>query len=115
MHRIYTLIILIFLFSNGLIAQELQNNETHKFKAGINAGPNYSSLRGDEFAEKYDSNFNFYVGISLEYKINETFSILSNVNYEEKSFKSEYITTIGFFTNFETAEIEDTTKFRYFL
>lgn len=113
MRRIYTLIFLVFGVSNGLIAQDLHNNKIHKFKAGINAGPNFSSLRGDEFAEKYDSNFNFFVGISLEYKINETFSILTNVNYEEKSFKSEYITTIGFFTNFETAEIEDTTKFRY--
>ncbi|UKM64951.2 PorT family protein [Flavobacteriaceae bacterium GSB9] len=76
----------------------------------MNAGPNYNSLRGDSFAEKHDAHFNYFFGLSFEYQINEEFSVLTNLNYENKSYKSEYKSFSQVWTN--TFKVEDETKFK---
>lgn len=86
MSKNYLFLLTIILFTNHLIAQENKKN----FSIGINAGPNYNSLRGNNFADKYKSNFNYFFGLSFEYKINKQFSVVTNLNYEKTPFKSEY-------------------------
>jgi|SRR5690554_1496948 len=107
MNKNYLLIFTIFLFTNYLIGQEKKSNT---FIVGINAGPNYNSLRGDSFADNYDSQFNYFFGLSFEYNINENFSVLANLNYENKSYKSEYESFSQVWTN--TFKVEDKTKFK---
>ncbi|MEL1241111.1 porin family protein [Flavobacterium flavipallidum] len=91
MNKNYLLLFIIILhFTNYTIAQEKNAPKISKFSIGINAGPNYNSLRGDSFADKYKSNFNYFLGLSLQYKINKHFSVVTNLNYEQSPFKSEY-------------------------
>jgi hypothetical protein len=113
MNRIYLIAFTILLFTNNLIGQNINEYVGSNFKLGINVGPNHNSLRGDELAEGYEPNINLFTGLSFEFKVNEKFSILTNINYEVKSVKTEYTTTIGFWTNYQKIEIEDKTKFQY--
>lgn len=113
MNKIYLLTFTILLFTNQLIGQQKKENGTKSFKVGINAGPIYNSLRGGSFAESYDSRINLLSGLSIEFKTHENFSILTNINYEVKSFKTEYRTMVGEFGDFQIVDIEDETKFQY--
>lgn len=110
MNKNHILLITVLLFSNFLIGQDKKEDKKHNFAIGINIGPNYNSLRGDSFADRYDSQFNYFFGFSFEYIIDENFSILNNINYENKSYKSEYKGFDEVWTN--TFEAEDITKIK---
>ena len=98
---------MILLTTDHLIAQE---QKTNTFKIGVNAGPNYNSLRGDSFADRHDSGFDYFFGLSFEYNINENFSALINLNYENRLYKSEYETFSQVWTN--TFKVEEKTKIK---
>ncbi|NRD23793.1 PorT family protein [Winogradskyella litoriviva] len=98
---------MIMLFTNYVRAQD---QKTNAFSIGINAGSNNNHLRGDSFAEKYDAQYNYFIGLSFEYSINENFSVLTNFNYENRSYKSEYESFNLVWTN--TFTVEDKTKIK---
>lgn len=104
MNRTYVLLFTIILCTNYLRGQDQKTND---FAIGINAGSNKNSLRGDSFAEKYDAQYNFFIGLSFEYNLNENFSVLTNFIYENRSYKSEYESFNEFWTN--TFKVEDKT------
>ena len=76
MKKIFLLLILLFLITFSLFSQK--NN----VRFGINLGGTYSSIEGNGFANKNSSDLDYLVGISLKYQLNETFSLLGNINYE---------------------------------
>lgn len=90
MNKNFLLISIFFICTNFVKAQEKSTVNTPIFAIGINTGPNFNSLRGDRFADKYKSNFNYFIGLSIAYKIDKHFSILTNLNYEKNAYKSEY-------------------------
>jgi hypothetical protein len=89
---------LLFLLSFNLIYSQDEvsgaqkyNTDESTFRIGFNIGPNYNSFRGNEAFENSDPGLNFLSGISFEYRITEKFSLVSNINYELKSFKNSYL------------------------
>lgn len=56
------------------------------FELGIDAGPNFSIIRGNEIVEDVEYYYkpNFTAGIFSLYQLNKTFSIKSGVYYEKK-------------------------------
>jgi hypothetical protein len=111
MKKILPLIIILFI-SNQINAQ---NNEDKypRFKFGINAGPNYTRLRGnyDDISTDYEPRIDFSGGAVIEYQIHKNLSVLINLNYETKSFKSEYTTIVGSNGNYERADIDEKLRF----
>ena len=78
---------LLLLASTATFAQE-------KPKFGINLGSTFSNIRvsdsnieEDFFFENTKYDLNFLLGISIEFPLNEKFSLIGNVNYERKTFK----------------------------
>ncbi|CAM1374566.1 porin family protein [Tenacibaculum xiamenense] len=63
----------------------------------INAGLTYSSLFGNEFANQLDSEFDFLVGVGMNYLLTENLSLKTELNYErmKSSLISELINTNG--------------------
>lgn len=107
MKDIFRIIVALGLFFN-LSAQN--NNDVKRLVlVGINAGPNHNTLRGDSFAERFENNFGYFAGLSLEFEISENISVLTNINYENKSYKSEFE---GFGQTWnDTFTVKEKTKF----
>lgn len=61
----------------------------NEFKIGLNLGSTLSSVRGNDIAEENKAALDFLVGASFEYAFNENTSLISNINYERKSFSRE--------------------------
>ncbi len=78
---ILTLFISIQLFS--------QDNNTKKIKLGINVGTNSFDLNKDHFFDKYEKRIGYSFGISLEYRLNKKFSVITNLNYDRKIMQLE--------------------------
>jgi hypothetical protein len=110
MNKNFFLICTILLVTTSLIGQEKEKKHTNNFNIGINVGPNYNSFRGDSWADKYDSQFNYFFGLSFEYHMNEDFSILTNLNYENRSYKAEY--NGSNLVWWETYKVEDETNIK---
>lgn len=100
---------LLFLLIVASIELQAQEKVTKNFSIGVNLGPNYNSLRGDMFADKYNSQFNYFFGLSLEFIVNENVSLLTNFNYETRSYKAEYSFS-QVFANTPTFEDKTTIK-----
>ncbi len=81
-----------------------QDNNTEKFKIGLNLGANLFDLNQNDRFDTYDGMISYTFGLSFEYKLNEKFSILSNINYDKKVMKLE---------NFRYRDIDD--GFTYFV
>ncbi len=89
-----------------------QDNNPEKFKIGLNVGANMFDLNQNERFDTYDGMISYTFGLSFEYKLNEKFSILSNINYDKKVMKLEnfrYRDLDDGFTYF----VEDKLKFSY--
>ncbi len=71
------------------------NNNSGKFKIGLNLGANQSNLKGNTL-DDYKKVISHSFGLSAEYIINEKFSILSNINYDDKAMKLENFQVGGF-------------------
>ena len=80
--------LVILLISTASFAQ-------NKPKFGVNLGGTFSNIRGNEIADTNKYNANFLVGASFELPLNERFSLLTNVNYERKSFKNNITVYAG--------------------
>ena len=80
--------LVILLISTASFAQ-------NKPKFGVNLGGTFSNIRGNEIADTNKYNANFLVGASFELPLNERFSLLTNVNYERKSFKNNVTVYAG--------------------
>jgi hypothetical protein len=112
MKRFLPLIIILFI-SNQINAQKVKD-EYPRFKFGINIGPNYTDLSGNyyEFHTKYKPRINFFGGAVIEYQIKKNLSALINLNYETKSFKSEYSTIAGSDGNYRMVDIYEKLTFK---
>lgn len=71
-----------------------------KLEIGLNFGLNYPSLRGYDFASNQNFRIGFLIGSSLEYELNNHFSLKGNINYERRVDRFQ----ITFFNN-EAQEI----------
>lgn len=71
---------------------------------GINLGPTFSNIRGNDVAEQNDYAFNFLAGVSFEHPLSNKLAVLAAVNYERKTFKQDvYIETGDFDPIFDPA------------
>jgi hypothetical protein len=59
-----------------------------KLAFGVNAGATYATFRGNYYVDDVSGSLNFLVGMTGEYKIDELFSVVANINYTRKSIKS---------------------------
>lgn len=84
-------ILLVFFLVN--IATQAQN----KIILSVSSGATFSNIRGNDFAEENKYDFNYVGGIGIEKPINNKISILTGLNYDNKSFKNEI--DAAFFTN----------------
>lgn len=66
----------------------------YRVRLGLQAGPNFSSWVGD-YGKQYQSTINGLAGVSFEYRFNETVSFVTNINYDRKSFRYDYLLTPG--------------------
>ncbi len=89
MKSIYILLISI-LSIGGILAQDDSFKDESIYRIGFNFGPNYNKFRGNEYFKELHSRLNFTAGISFEYRVTENLSLLTNINYELKTIKSEY-------------------------
>lgn len=77
---------MMLLFSVGLIAQ------SSNWSIGIEAGPAISSLRGNNVSKSIQkSRFGSMAGLSLQYQINQRFSIKTGLAHELKGAKFEFM------------------------
>lgn len=86
------LFIFVFLigFSSVMLSQEQEDSQnSSKVLFSINSGLTYSGIRGNEVAEENKYDFNYIGGIGIEFPLkNKRFSILTGLNFENKSFKN---------------------------
>ncbi len=100
--------LLLFLLTFQLFSQE---NNTEKFKIGLNLGVNLFDINQNEFFDKYESMISYTFGLSFEYKLNEKLSLISNINYDRKMMILEDYISKDLDGNYFT--IEDKLKFSY--
>lgn len=67
-----------------------QDIEKNKFKFGVNVGANLFNLNQEQdvFFEEFNRKLCYTIGLSIEFKINESLSLLSNINYDRKIIES---------------------------
>lgn len=64
------------------------NAQNNKFELGIEGGPSYIFVHGNEFIEEvHDPTVGFAAGISFQYNFSEHISFRSNLFYERKGSK----------------------------
>jgi opacity protein-like surface antigen len=80
-------LLIIFLISNVTFAQS-------NYKFGIEAGPSYKSYRGTDIFENTTNKLGYLLGLTVEYKLNDKFSIKSGFRYEKNriDYDSDYTT-----------------------
>jgi hypothetical protein len=112
------LLTLIILFLSHTIVLSQNGNKDATFKLGLNVGPNYTSLRGGDFADGYTPQLGFFGGLNFEYQINSKLSIITGIHYDAKNLKADFIDTFiiepigGPNETFETI-IDNELKFKY--
>jgi len=106
---ILTLTILIFSSAN-LFSQE---NENKKFNYGINLGGNLFELKKSDLYDEYSGRLNYSFGFSMEYKINQKLSVLSNINYDKKAIVWEFNVSSISNGDFGSFTVEDKVRFSY--
>jgi hypothetical protein len=67
-----------------------QDVNTNKLKFGVNVGANLFNLNQeqDKFFEDFNRKLGYTIGLSIEFKIHENLSLLSNINYDRKIIES---------------------------
>ncbi|SHG31249.1 porin family protein [Flavobacterium johnsoniae] len=76
--------IIFLLFTITLITFKTTAQES-KIKFGVQAGLNYSSFRGYESFSDEKPGFSYLFGVSLQYKLNESLSLRTDLNYDRKT------------------------------
>lgn len=107
--KLNSIIILLFLSIN-LFSQESENS---KFKYGINLGGNLFELKQNYVFERYNGRLNYSLGFSIEYKIHQNLSLLSNINYDRKTMVWEHRISSVSNGGFGSYTIEDEIRFSY--
>ncbi len=109
MKQIKPLLFLLLVFSSTIYAQENETDSFKKeFRIGFNVGGNYSDIYGESsLAKNHKGTINYGLGLSFEYRINKTWSLLANINYDRKFVKDYYDTS--FFGN----EPRDKSEFNF--
>lgn len=108
---------LLLLFS--ILFSVFTSAQDTKFKFGIQAGLNYSGLRGysipSEFEQQYDESaaFAYLGGVSMEYQLKEKLSLRVELNYERKSQKADNTMEIRFNFDQEPQLYNFTTRKNY--
>ena len=74
--------LLLFIALTASININAQNQ--HDFKIGVNAGLNYPDVRGNEYAKYNNFKVGYLVGVTLDYYFNQNLSLKSNINYERR-------------------------------
>ncbi|CAH8289737.1 outer membrane protein with beta-barrel domain [Mariniflexile fucanivorans] len=95
-----------------LIYQFSQSQNNDNFKVGLNLGSNLFDLTHDESFNRYKGALSYSFGMSFEYIINSKFSIVSNINYDNKIMKTDYYSFYDL-ENMQELPAEDKTKFNY--
>ncbi|AUP79343.1 outer membrane beta-barrel protein [Flavivirga eckloniae] len=86
----FTILFLMFLTTLSFS----QDYSGKKFKIGLNLGANLSDFNGSVY-DKYSPVTSYSFGLSVEYIISEKWSLLSNINYDNKIMKFENFRTIN--------------------
>ena len=73
-----------------LISLTFKLHSQEKLVTGINSGLTYSNLRGNNFIESFESELNYIIGISIDYKVFEKMYLSADLNYERKSIRKFY-------------------------
>ena len=81
------LIIILFFIGKLTFSQE-------KIDYGLNVGINYFNVRGNDFADQYNYDFGFLIGITFEYTLKNNFSVITGINYEKKNTINENSNTL---------------------
>lgn len=76
-------------FLIGFLAVQGTANAQNSIKFGVNAGATYSSIRGNDMANRTKAAVDFLAGVSVEYPFTERLSVLGNLNYERKSYSGK--------------------------
>jgi Outer membrane protein beta-barrel domain len=82
------------------------------FKFGINTGRNFSGIR-DTGENDYDNWFGYVAGLSAEVPLSSRFALNANLNYEAKSFRSDYYNNYNFDPVYTYDEVRATTTLHY--
>lgn len=80
----------------GFLAVHGTANAQDGIKFGFNAGATYSSIRGNEMANRTKAAVDFLAGVSAEYPFTDRLSVLANLNFERKSYTGK-----GYFDAFD--------------
>lgn len=62
-----------------------------KLNIGLHGGANNTSLYNSQLGKDYKPEIGYLFGVSIKLKIDNMFSILTNINYEKKSVSKNYI------------------------
>lgn len=74
--------LLLFIALTASININAQNQ--HDLKIGVNAGLNYPDVRGNEYAKYNNFKVGYLVGVTLDYYLDQNLSLKSNINYERR-------------------------------
>ncbi|WP_299710035.1 porin family protein [uncultured Tenacibaculum sp.] len=99
------LLLLVFTFIS--IVSLSQN----KSVVGINAGINYSSLRGEII--EFESELDFLFGVKYSYPIKNNLSIKGELNYERKSMNREILPGENTGNTFSSGDVRLRRKYEY--
>jgi len=58
-------------------------------KFGINTGATYAGVRGNPDVDSFDAGLDYLIGVSFEAPLSNKFSLLTNLNYERKSYGTD--------------------------
>ena len=89
----YLLLICCFSLTKSISQETIKKNKNQRFTFGVNVGGHYSYLGGESgYKDYYNKNtINYLAGINAEIKINECWSVYTNLDYKKKSFKSHLV------------------------
>ncbi len=93
----YLLLICCFSLTKSNSQETIKKNKNQRFTFGVNVGGHYSYLGGESgYKDYYNKNtINYLAGINAEIKINECWSVYTNLDYKKKSFKSHLVFASG--------------------
>ncbi|MEO7976359.1 porin family protein [Flavobacterium sp.] len=65
------------------------NYAQSKYNLGLVLGPNYTSFRGSDFLQSTKPDIGFLGGVFIQYQLNNTLSIISGLNFDQKEIENE--------------------------
>ena len=105
-----TLLSILLVFSINVSSQD-SDQRTYKF--GINLGANLFELNQNDIFEQYNGRLNYSLGFTFEYNIDSNLSLLSGINFDNKSTVWEFTVSSTSNGGFGSFTVEDKIKFSY--